>query len=117
MTENEKRDFYASLNANKVNVQTKIIELSKISDSFCKSSEYCFGDYKVQYFRWYPNNSIQVSISKNNSEIGTWDDSCKSTDDQEIIFEMFVSVLKRCHENIDILHRLHQRVANQHRSK
>ena len=117
MTENEKRDFYASLNANKVNVQTKIIELSKISDSFCKSSEYCFGDYKVQYFRWHPNNSIQVSISKNGIELGNWNTWYNPTKDQEIIFEMFVSVLKRCHENIDILHRLHQRVANQHRSK
>lgn len=117
MTENEKRDFYASLNANKVNVQTKIIELSKISDSFCKSSEYCFGDYKVQYLRWHPNNSIHVSVSKNNSEIGSWNTGYKPTNDQEIIFEMFISVLKRCNENIDTLQRLHQRITNQYKYK
>lgn len=117
MTEGEKRDFYAALNANRVVVHTKIIELSKISDSFCKNSEYCFGNYKIQYFRHHPTNSIQVSISKNGIDLGNWNTGCDSTDDQEIIFEMFISVLKRCHENTDTIQILHQQNINQHKSK
>ena len=114
MTENEKRDFYASLNANKIIIQTKTIELNKISDSFCKNSEYYFGDYKMQYLRQHPRNSIQVSISKNGTELGNWNTCYKPTDDQEMIFEMFISVLQRCHENTDVLKRLHHRIANQY---
>lgn len=114
MIENEKRDFYASLNTNKIDVQTKIIELSKISDSFCKSYEYRFGDYKIEYLRWHPTNSIQVSILKNGIELGNWNTWYNPTKDQEIIFEMFISVLKRCHTNVDTIQRLHQRIVNQH---
>ena len=117
MTESDQRDFYASLNTNRVNVQTKIIELSKISDSFCKISEYSFGNYKIEYMRWHPNNSIQVSVFKNNFEIGSWTTGCEPTADQKIIFEMLLSVLKRCNEKTDALQRLHQHAISQDKSK
>ena len=115
MTENDKRDFYASLNANPVNVQTSIIELSKISDSFCKSSEYYFGNYKIQYLRRHPNKSILVSVFKNNSEIGSWDTGCTPTENQKIILEMLISVLRRCHEKTNTLYRLYQYTTSQHK--
>ena len=99
MNESDKQEFYNALKTYPIN--KSIIKYSVTHDTCYTDTQYCFGEYRIDFLHWEPESTFtprdRIRIYKNNGYMCHWN---KSTYKNQYVYDMYMTVKNKSDNKI-----------------